>query len=278
LAASWTDPPVLRQRIRAVRGTVREPFCVNLILAFDQRERLRVALDEGVEFVSFSWGVDGELIREAHEAGAGVLVQVGDAGAALGAVAAGADLLIVQGVEAGGHVQGSRRMLDLVREIRPAVGVPVIAAGGIGDAVAVSEACAAGADGFACGTLFLAAAEADVHPRYLDRLIEADAADTELTTLFDAGWPNAPHRVIRNRTVEAWLEAGCPASGSRPGEGEVVAVRSGAPIPRYSIAQPTRETTGDAGSMAMYAGTSVSGVTRSESAAEIAYRLLAALS
>src|SRR5579859_479032 len=264
LAASWTDPQALRERIRAVRAAVDEPFCVNLVLAFDQRERLRAVLEEGVGLVSFAWGIDRELIEQAHDGHARVLVQVGDVTEASMAVAAGADVLIVQGIEAGGHVQGHGPLLDLLRTIRPAVQVPIVAAGGIGDAAAAAQALAAGADGYACGTVFLAATEANVHPLYLDRLIAADASDTELTTMFDGGWPDAPHRLLRNSTFE---------SSTEPKRRDVIAGRRGVAIERYSSAQPTRETTGDVEAMAMYAGTSVGCVTRSEPAADIARRL-----
>ena len=90
----------------------------------------------------------------------------------------------------------------------------------------------AGAAAAACGTVFLAAEEADVHPVYVDRLLAAEAADTTLTTVFDGGWPDAPHRVIRNDTVTTWESAGGPAHGQRPGEGEAVASRRGRPVLR----------------------------------------------
>ena len=241
LAGSWTDPQVLRNQVRAVRAAVEGPFCVNLVLAFDQRERLEAVLAERVDVVSFSWGVDRELIRAAHRGRAFVLVQVGDLHDALAAVDAGADALIAQGIEAGGHVQGRRPLLGLVRELRESVHVPILAAGGIGDAAAAADALAEGAHGVACGTAFLAAAEANVHPRYLDRLIEAEGTDTALTVAFDGGWPAAPHRVLRNSTLSAWEAAGRPTKPRRPNEGVVIARRDGVPIKLYDDAQPTRD-------------------------------------
>lgn len=273
LAASWTPIAELRAQVRRLRAASAEPFCVNLVLAFEQRERLQVALDEGARVVSLSWGVDRELIGLARGAGAFVLVQVGEPAEAVGAVRSGADALIVQGVEAGGHVQATRPLDDLLREIAPAVRVPVVAAGGIADAAGVKDARNAGAAAVACGTVFLAAEEADVHPAYLDRLIRADAADTTLTTVFDGGWPDAPHRVLRNDTVTAWEAAGMPAPGLRPGEGERVASIRGRPVGRYDDAQPIRETVGDVGLMALYAGTSVRAVDRHRPAARIVERL-----
>jgi nitronate monooxygenase len=277
LAASWTHPAKLRSQIRAIRSTLEVPFCLNLVLAFDQSERLEVSLEEGVALLSLSWGFSEELIRRAHDGGAGVLVQVGDLAGAARAAEAGADALIVQGSEAGGHVQGASPLLELVRDVRPVVDLPLVAAGGIADAVAVRRAIDAGADAVACGTAFLAAHEADVHPRYLERLIEVEAGDTVLTSIFDGGWPDAPHRVIRNETLTRWESAGRPTAGARPGEGDVVATRRGESIARYSDAQPTRETSGQVDAMAMYAGTSASSIRRSEPAATIARRLAAGL-
>ena len=276
LAGSWTDSQVLRDQVRLLRAAVDEPFCVNFVLAFDQRDRLDAVLEEQVEVVSFSWGIDRELIRIAHRGGAFVLIQVGDVGDGLAAVDAGADALIVQGVEAGGHVQGRRPLLGLVRELHASVRVPLLAAGGIADAAAAADALAEGAHGIACGTVFLAAAEANVHPHYLDRLIQAESTDTALTVAFDGGWPDAPHRVIRNSTLAAWEAAGAPTNG-RPNEGAIVASRDGVPIMLYDDAQPTRATSGDIEAMAMYAAMSAASITHEEPAAEIAARLATSL-
>lgn len=274
LAASWTSEADLRKQLFSIRSVCDAPFCVNLVLAFEQRQRLRVALEEGATVISFSWGIDAELIKLARDAGAFVLVQVGELAAARDAVRAGADALIVQGVEAGGHVQSTRPLIELLREIRPQVSVPLVAAGGVANAADCEEARDAGADAVACGTVFLAADEADVHPSYLGRLIESAAANTVLTTAFDGGWPDAPHRVIRNDTVDGWENAGMSERGRRSGEGEQIASRNGRPILRYDDAQPTRDTHGDVLLMAMYAGTSVRGITERESALRIVKRLI----
>jgi nitronate monooxygenase len=126
LAASWTPIGDLRDQVNWLRSTSDAPFCVNLVLAFEQRPRLIAALEGGTSLVSFSWGTDPGLIGLARTAGAFVLVQVGDAGEATDAVRAGADALIVQGVEAGGHVQASRPVVELLHKIRAAVHIPVL--------------------------------------------------------------------------------------------------------------------------------------------------------
>lgn len=269
LAASWTQPEHLRDQIGAIRSATSNPFCVNLVLAFDQRERLELVLAERVPVVSFSWGTDAELIGRARAAGAFVLVQVSDSHEAKAAAAAGTSGVIAQGMEAGGHVQGTTSLLTLVREVSAALEVPIVAAGGIADFGGAQHALNAGAQAVACGTAFLAASEADVHRHYRGRLLAANTSDTELTGLFDVGWPNAPHRVIRNRTMTDWEAAGRPPAGRRPGEGDVIATRGGTKIVRYSDAQPTMSTHGDIESMAMYAGTGVGDVRRVAPSAEI---------
>jgi len=269
LAASWTPLAELREELAWLRSSCTPPFCVNLVLAFEQRERLMTALDSGASFVSFSWGVDAELIRAARNAGAYVLVQVGTLAEAREAAAAKADALIVQGVEAGGHVQSKAPLLKLLEAVRRELKIPLVAAGGIAYTADVADAREAGADAVACGTIFLAAEEADVHPVYLDHLIGAGAAQTTLTTVFDGGWANAPHRVIHNDTVLAWEAAGMPEHGRRPGDGEQVATRNGQQVLRYDDVQPTRDTRGDISLMAMYAGTSVRGIERREPAHRI---------
>jgi NAD(P)H-dependent flavin oxidoreductase YrpB (nitropropane dioxygenase family) len=263
----------LREQVQCIRSDCASPFCVNLVLAFEQRERLMAVLDEGAAIVSYSWGVDAGLISVARDAGAYVLVQVASLGDACHALASGADALIVQGIEAGGHVQSSRPLLELLREIRPKLDVPLLAAGGIADAASRDDAREAGGDAVVCGTVFLAAHEANVHPTYLEHLIKTTASETTLTTVFDGGWPDAPHRVIRNDTLAVWEAAGMPARGNRPGEGDQIATRNRKPALRYDDAQPTRDTSGDIALMAMYAGTSVRAVSCREPASHIVERL-----
>jgi nitronate monooxygenase len=277
LGASWTEPGLLRSQIREIRRMTERRFCVNLVLAFAQEERLEVALAEGVEMISFSWGADAALVARAHAAGSVVLAQVGAPREAAAAVGAGCDVIVAQGIEAGGHVQGEIGVLALVAELSPAVGVPVIAAGGIADARGVRAALAAGAVGAALGTRFLATPEADVHPSWAARLIHASAADTVLTSIFDGGWPDAPHRVLRNSTYRRWSEAGGPPPGARPGEGEIVARHDGVDIARYSADEPRTRTTGDLEAMCLYSGQGVGLVASVEPAADVVSRIAAEL-
>ena len=273
LGASWTEPAVLREQVRQIGRVTDRPFCVNLVLDFEQDERLEVALGERVPIVSFSFGLRPDLIARAHAAGARVFVQVGSADAARAAAAAGADALIVQGVEAGGHVQSVVGLLPLLAEVRRAVSLPLLAAGGIGEPASARAALAAGALAVIMGTRFVASDESAAHEVYKTPLTHAQARDTVLTELFDVGWPQSPHRVLRNRTYERWETAGCPPSGERPGEAEEVA----GGVPRYASNLPTTSTEGDVEAMAMYAGQSVAAISAVEPAAAILERFSAGL-
>jgi nitronate monooxygenase len=134
---------------------------------------------------------------------------------------------------------------------------------------------ALGAVGAWVGTRFLAASEAAIHPDYRRRILAAGEADTFYGTLFDRGWPDAPHRTLRNSTVEAWEQAGRPESGSRPGEDDEPASRpDGSPINRYASATPTAMMAGDIEPLPHWAGQGVGLVTREESAADIVSSLV----
>lgn len=149
--------------------------------------------------------------------------------------------------------------------------VPVIAAGGVADGRGLAAALALGASGAWIGTRFLASQEATIHPRYRERLFLANENDTVfLENLFDIHWPNAPHRVLRNKTVEAWEAAGCPPSGKRPGEGEVIATsRSSRPVVRYQSYTPDTDADGDIDALSLWAGQSVGLVSKLQSAGDI---------
>src|SRR5205807_1187948 len=161
----------------------------------------RAALTEAADrspLVEFFWAApDRELVDIVHASGARAGWQIGSTDEARAAQDVGCDLLVAQGIEAGGHVRGSVGLLALLDEVCRAVEVPVIAAGGIGTGRAMAAALTAGADAVRVGTRFIAATESIAHPEYIDALIHATAADTVITTALGEGWPDAPHRVLR---------------------------------------------------------------------------------
>ncbi len=276
LPLSWTPPDEIATVVHETRQQTERPFGVNLGLAWDQRERLASALAAGVRVVSFFWGDATDIVGEARDAGAIVFVTVGTADEGRAAAAAGADVVVAQGWEAGGHVWGTVSTLALVPRVVDAVApVPVVAAGGIADGRGLAAVLALGAVGAWVGTRFLAAAEAAIHPDYRRRLLAAGEDDTFYSTLFDGGWPDAPHRTLRNSTVEAWERAGRPPAGSRPGEDDEPATRpDGSRISRYAAATPTAAMVGDVEPLPHWAGQGVGLVTREESAADIVHGLI----
>jgi nitronate monooxygenase len=277
LAGSWTRPQRLRVKIRELARRTDAPFAINLVLAFPQEERVALCREERVPVVWLSWGVRPDLVAELQDGGSRVLVQVGSVAEARAAAEAGADELVVQGVEAGGHVQGTTGLLALLRGVSAAVGLPLWAAGGIADEAGARAALVAGAAGVVIGTRYLATDEADAHPVWQEAILAAQADDTVYCTLFDIGWPDAPHRVLRNSTVRAWDAAGRPAPGARPGEDEIVARTDGRDLVRYSDEVALRRTEGDVEALALYAGQGVGAIDRVEAAGEVTARIGSAL-
>ena len=206
LQAQFCSPPVFRQEIRRVRALTARPFGVNLLLHFPVEDQVAICLEERVPVLSLFWGDPTAYVGRAHAAGVKVFHQVGSVADARRAAAAGVDVIIAQGVEAGGHVAGEVSTLALVPRVVDAVAPrPVVAAGGITDARGVVAVLALGAQAAMLGTRFLASAESRAHPHYKQRLLEADEGGTIRTILFGHGWPNAAHRTLRTAFVEQWL-------------------------------------------------------------------------
>jgi NAD(P)H-dependent flavin oxidoreductase YrpB (nitropropane dioxygenase family) len=258
LALSWTPPGVVRDRIRATRALTDLPFGVNLVLEWDQHERLRACAEETVALVSTFWGDPRPYVDPIHASGALHLHTVGSAEEARRAVDAGVDVIVAQGWEAGGRVWGEVATLALVPAVVDAVRpVPVLAAGGVADARGLAAVLALGAEAAWVGTRFLLAKEASVHHEWRRRIQAASETSTLYSTLFDRGWPDAPHRTLRSSTVQAWERAGRPAAPERPGEGDVVArAPDGSSLYRYGPEPPVGGASGDVEALALYAGQS----------------------
>jgi NAD(P)H-dependent flavin oxidoreductase YrpB (nitropropane dioxygenase family) len=277
LAGTWLTGGGVREQIRQVRQRTERPFGVNLILDFPVAEQLDACLAEGVGIVSTFWGDPAAVHELIRAAGAVHLHTVGSVDGARRAVDAGVDVVVAQGWEAGGHVRGQVSTMPLVPAVVDAVApVPVIAAGGIGDGRGLAAALALGAQAAWLGTRFLTATEAYTHKLYRRHIIEAAAEDAVHTRCFDGGWPNAPHRALRNATINHWEAAGCPATPYRPGEGEVLAIdAAGRPHLRYEDLIPVPRMHGRLAEMALYAGQSVALVRDVRPAADIIARITA---
>jgi nitronate monooxygenase len=186
----------IERELAAARSLTARPLAVNLLLPFARRDWFAAA--SAADVVVTFWG------RPKRRLGTTWLHQCGSTVEARAAHAAGADGVILQGVEAGGHVRGTTAALELVERARPLLpaGYPLLLAGGIAERGDVAAALEAGALGAVAGTRFLLSEESRAHPRYRELLIEADR--TILTELFGAGWP-APHRVVPNAATDRAL-------------------------------------------------------------------------
>jgi NAD(P)H-dependent flavin oxidoreductase YrpB (nitropropane dioxygenase family) len=278
LGLSWSDDA--GDVVRETAALTDRPFSGNFVLNADQRHRVDQALSAGLRVVSFIWGDPGSYVGPVHDAGGLVMHTVGSAEEARRAVACGVDIIVAQGWEAGGHVWGGVATLPLVPAVVDAVSpVPVIAAGGIGDARGVAAVLALGAQAALLGTRFLLADEMPIHEEYRRRLIDANETDAEwYPNLYEVGWPDSPHRAIHNSTAAMWEAAGRPAPGSRPGEGEVIAhFASGDAILRYSPAPPMVGTTGEIDALSLWAGQSVALARQPQPAADIVAELVSRL-
>lgn len=189
----------IERELAAARALTDRPIAVNVLLPFARRDWFEAAASADV-VVTFG----GTPKRRTPRAW---LHQCGSVAEALAAHGAGADAVIVQGIEAGGHVLGTEPALELLTRARGALPAdfPVLLAGGIAERRDVERALDAGAAAAVAGTRFLLSEESRAHPAYSARLLEADT--TVLTELFGLSWP-APHRVVPNAATERWLGEG----------------------------------------------------------------------
>jgi len=196
-------PLTLRKWIRETKALTDKPFGVNIVPAFGGPEvfeaQFRVILEERPRVLSLFYGDFAEMIPRAKAAGITVIVQVGTVKLARRAIEWGADILVAQGTEGGGHLNpGTIGVLQLVRAfVEIAEGRPVLAAGGITDRTDVRAVLEVGAAGVWVGTAFVATNESLAHDRYKQKIIEATIDNTERRTGYSFGWPfGTPHRVI----------------------------------------------------------------------------------
>ncbi|HYJ21903.1 MAG TPA: nitronate monooxygenase [Solirubrobacterales bacterium] len=186
----------IERELAAARALTAAPLAVNLLLPFARPSWFEAAAAADV-VVTF-WGKPRRRVP-------GLWIhQCGSVAEALAAQTAGVDAVIVQGVEAGGHVRGKTPALELHERVRAALapGFPTLLAAGIAERADVAQALEAGASAAVAGTRFLLSDESRAHPAYKQRLL--DARETTLTELFGAGWP-APHRVVANAATRRRL-------------------------------------------------------------------------
>jgi NAD(P)H-dependent flavin oxidoreductase YrpB (nitropropane dioxygenase family) len=213
VGASFLLPEDVAEMVGRARELTSKPIGINLLLhATDERVDEILALQPDV--FSTAWPRDDQdlaaIFAKAHERGCRVMHMVPVAEDAVRAADAGADVIVAQGFEGGGHI-GEVASTVLVRQVVKFVGgsVPVLAAGGFADGAGLAAALALGTDGVLFGTRFLATDEAPVEQAYKDAIVASDGTDTVVTTLSDSlsgrDWPGAWVRLKRTRFVEQWL-------------------------------------------------------------------------
>ena len=212
LSASWLSRAEQQAEVEAIRHVTDRPFGLNHLLCFVDDERFTASLDLRPTVISTAWPWSAQDLRpyfeRAHAHGALVIHMVSSVPEAARAVDAGADIIVAQGTEGGGHVgwMGSMALIPMV--VRAIAPVPVLAAGGVADGAGLAAALALGAEGVLLGTRFLATPESPVSDGFKRTLLESDGHDTLLTEIPDiaAGrvWPGAMSRVRRNRFIERW--------------------------------------------------------------------------
>ncbi|HTM01021.1 MAG TPA: nitronate monooxygenase [Candidatus Omnitrophota bacterium] len=266
-------PDGIAEILGATRARTPGPVGANFILNFMDPASLHdcvASAARSARVVEFFYSdPDPRLVQVAHSGGALVSWQVGSPDEARAAAGAGCDLIVAQGVEAGGHVRGRTGLIPLLDAVLEAVpDIPVLAAGGIGSGRAMAAALACGADGVRVGTRFVASTEAGAHPRYVDALIAAGPEDTLLSDTFNANWSNAPHRCLR-ASVEAAIACTDEFVAEVEDEetGEIFRIR------RLGSFTPRAAVRGNIAAMPHWAGESVGNVRRVQGAAEIVREL-----
>ncbi|MBX3069263.1 MAG: nitronate monooxygenase [Thermomicrobiales bacterium] len=262
------DPEMISDMFEHLPRNLPGAFGANIIPHFvepDMMPATVAAAASQARIVEFFYSdPDPELVGLVHERGALACWQVGSRDEAIAAQTAGCDLIVAQGIEAGGHVRGRISLLALLTEVLESVDVPVLGAGGIGNGRALAAVLAAGADGARVGTRFVASPESGAHPAYVQGLITANAADTVYTDAFHIGWEDAPHRVLRSS-----LEAAEAFPEEAVGEGTNIYTGNPYPIVRFQSTGTHQGTTGAVEAMSLWAGESVSGVHRVQPAGDI---------
>ena len=193
---------VVREEIRKARELTKKPFGVNVMLMSPYADDVaKVVVEEGIKVVTTGAGIPGKYMGMWKEAGIKVIPVVASVAQARLMEKSGADAVVAEGMESGGHI-GSQTTMTLVPQVVDAVTIPVIAAGGIADGRGMAAAMMLGAEGVQMGTRFVVAKESIVHQNYKERIIKAKDIDSEVTGMSTGH----PIRVLRNQMTRDYLK------------------------------------------------------------------------
>jgi NAD(P)H-dependent flavin oxidoreductase YrpB (nitropropane dioxygenase family) len=201
-------PDELRNEIREVRELTDRPFGVNHVVSQMDRVAVQMTLAQRVPVLSLAWGRATDLTYQAHEAGIKVIHMINTPEEAGQVASDGADVIVAQGTEGGGHV-GTMSTMSLVPQVVDLVGgVPVLAAGGIADGRGLAAALMLGAQGALIGTRFLATPEARGRGHSKDVILNALGSQTVASKFYDdvlgIVWPGALVRAIKHPLLDEW--------------------------------------------------------------------------
>ena len=209
IGAASAPAEIVREEIRKAKALTDKPFGVNIMLLNPNSEEVaKVVVEEGVKAVTTGAGNPEKFIPMFKEAGIKVIPVVASVAMAKRMERYGADAVVAEGMEAGGHI-GSQTTMALIPQVVDAVDIPVIAAGGIGDGRGFAAVTMLGAEAVQMGTRFVVADESIVHDNYKDRIVKAKDIDTVVTGLSTGH----PIRVLRNQMTKEYLkleESGAP--------------------------------------------------------------------
>lgn len=268
LGGAGLAPGEIARLAGAIRARTARPFGLNLLLFQADDAAIGGVLDARPAVFSGAWAAPdqdlGAIVARAHAAGATVVYQAATVYEARRAAAAGADLIVAQGTEGGGHVGVVTTMALVPQVVRAVAPLPVLAAGGIVDGAGLAAALMLGAEGALLGTRFLATPEAGWPETFKAAVTASDGHDTVLTEIPDLingmAWPGAYGRVLRNRLIETWAGR----------EGELRARR-----PEIQAAMREARARGDAAQATVYAGQAAGLIDRIEPAGAIVARIVA---
>jgi NAD(P)H-dependent flavin oxidoreductase YrpB (nitropropane dioxygenase family) len=214
LGTSAFNASSLEAEISRIHERTDKPFGVNHLLFEIREDMFGVTLGAHPAVAAFAWARKDQNLREyfqrARDAGCKVMYMANEVSEALRASEAGADVLVAQGTEAGGHVGWMASLPLLPMMVKAVAPLPVLCAGGIADGRGLAAALALGAEGVLLGTRFMATPEAPIHANYKEAIVRSDGHDTVLTEIPDLAsqrvWPGAMSRAQRNQFIERWSE------------------------------------------------------------------------
>ena len=202
IGAGGAPAAFVREQIQKVKEITEKPFGVNLMLMNPEADEIaQIIVDEGVKVVTTGAGNPGKYMAMWKEAGIKVIPVVASVALAKMMERAGADAVVAEGTESGGHI-GEATTMTLVPQVVDAVSIPVIAAGGIADGRGFAAAMMLGAQAVQLGTRFVVARESIVHENYKQKVIAAKDIDTAVT----GRSTGHPIRCIRNKTTREYLK------------------------------------------------------------------------